>query len=165
MSKANPRPRWDNSMVEELAKTFGHRINEWCNDETPIERCINAAAEVLQWNEDGFGYAKGLEKEGFSPDAELVSILEDVDHEKSIIVERAVVEWAKELPADTLKYKDGDKVMAHLYGYGEVECDVVMVNPLTAEYGVWMSLLPYQRGRGYRIIGFEHVISEVKNDT
>lgn len=50
------RPTWNDEMVKELAQIVGKQVNEWCNDETPLEDCIEIAEKILKWhsNDDGF---------------------------------------------------------------------------------------------------------------
>lgn len=42
-----PRPTWNDEMVKELSKIVGKQVNEWCDDETPLEDCIETAEEIL----------------------------------------------------------------------------------------------------------------------
>jgi hypothetical protein len=70
------RPTWNDEMVKELAQIVGKQVNEWCNDETPLEDCIETAEKVLKWhsNDNGYELAKEFEDEGFSSDSELVTV-------------------------------------------------------------------------------------------
>ena len=83
------RPTWNNQMLKELAKIVGEKVNEWCYDETPLEDCIEIAEKVLQWhsNDNGYEIAKEFEDEGFSPDSELVEILDGVSYDRSKVQE------------------------------------------------------------------------------
>ena len=89
------RPKWNEEMFKELALYVGKIINKWCNNETPLEDCVESATKVLQWHihDDGYQIAKELEQEGFNSDSQLVEELDDVFHEKNSILERHIKQW------------------------------------------------------------------------
>src|SRR5690554_5668852 len=92
------RPTWNDEMVKELAKIVGKQVNEWCNDETPLEDCIEDAEEILKWhsNDNGYEISKEFEDKGFSPDSELVEILESVSYERIKVREKFIKKWVAE---------------------------------------------------------------------
>ena len=92
------RPTWNDEMVKELAKIVGKQVNEWCNDEIPLEDCIEDAEEILKWhsNDNGYGISKEFEDKGFSPDSELVEILDSVSYERIKVREKFIKKWVAE---------------------------------------------------------------------
>ena len=93
-----PRPTFNDEMKSELAKVIGKEVFEWCNGETPLEDCIEDTKNILRYNINGNGFeiAKDYDDKGYSPDAELVEILDDVCYKASTILEAAVKKWVVE---------------------------------------------------------------------
>lgn len=154
------RPVWNDEMVKELAKIVGKQVNEWCNDETPLEDCIGTSEKILEWhsNDNGYELAKEFEDEGFSPDTELVEILDSIFSDRSTIQENFVKKWVAE---NNLKLElcIGQKVIAKLVRKGEVEGEIVKLYPETMQYGFWYEGQGSEKGKGHTYVNFENVVS------
>lgn len=83
---------------DKLAVKIGKKICEWCNKETSLELCIEDTKEILSfnYNDNGFDLAKAYEDKGYSPDAELVYILEDIPYIRYEILNKAIEKWVIE---------------------------------------------------------------------
>lgn len=162
MSKTLPitRPTWNDEMLKELAQIVGKQVNEWCNDETPLEDCIKAAEKVLQWhsNDNGYEIAKEFEDEGFSPDSELVEILDIVSYHRSKVQETFIKKWVAK---NNLKLHlvKGQKVIAKLIGKGEVKGEIVKLYPETMQYGFWYEAQGYEKGKYHICVNSENIIN------
>jgi hypothetical protein len=156
------RPTWNEEMVKELAQIVGKQVNEWCNDETPLEDCIETAEKVLQWhsNDTGYELAKEFEDEGFSPDSELVEILDSASYDRSKVQETFVKKWVAENGLK-LELIEGQKVIAKLAHKGEVEGEIVKLYPETMQYGFWHENQGREKGKGHTYINFENVVSVI----
>ena len=154
------RPTWNDEMVKELAQIVGRQVNEWCNDETPLEDCIETAEKILQWhsNDNGYELAREFEKEGFCPDSELVEILDNVSYNRIKIQETFIKKWVID---NNLKLElvEGQKVIAKLVRRGEVEGEIVKLYPETMQYGFWDKGQGFQKGKGCIHVNFENVVS------
>lgn len=153
------RPTWNDEMVKELAQIVGKQVNEWCNDETPLEDCIETAEKVLQWhsNDDGYAIAKEFEYEGFSPDSELIVILDYVYYDRNKIQETFIKKWVAD---NNLKLElvEGQKVVAKLVRRGEVEGEIVKLYPETMQYGFWYEGQCSVKGQGHTYVNFENIL-------
>lgn len=154
------RPTWNDEMVKELAQIVGKQVNEWCSDETPLEDCIETAEKILQWhsNDNGYELAKEFEDEGFSPDSELVEILDSVSYDRSKVQETFIKKWVIE---NSLKLElvEGQKVIAKLVRKGEVEGEIVKLYPETMQYGFWYDGQGSAKGKGHTYVNFENIVS------
>ena len=154
------RPTWNYEMVKELAKIVGKKVNEWCNDETPLKKCIEITEKILKWHSDDNGYelAKDFENEGFYPDSELIKILHHVSCDRSKVEESFIKKWVAD---NNLKLElvEGQKVTAKLVRKGEVEGDIVKLYPETMQYGFWHQGLRCEKGKGHNYVNFENVVS------
>ena len=154
------RPTWNNEMLKELAKIVGEQVNEWCNDETSLEDCIEIAEKVLQWhsNDNGYELAKEFEDEGFSPDTQLVEILDGVSYDKMKVKESFIKKWVIENNL-TLELTEGQKVIAKLARKGEVEGEIVELYPETMQYGFWYEGIGREKGKFHTYVNSENVVS------
>ena len=120
------RPIWNDEMNKELAQIVGKKVNEWCNDKTPLEECIEASEKILQWHsyDNGFELAKEFDDVGFSADSELVEILEGVYYEGSRVRENFTKKWVSENHLK-LEFVEGQKVVAKLVRKGKVEGEII----------------------------------------
>ena len=149
-------------MVKELAKIVGKQVNEWCNDETPLEDCIETSEKILQWhsNDNGYELAKEFEDKGFSPDSELVEILDSVSYDRSKVQEIFIKKWVIENDLK-LDLFEGQKVIAKLVSKGEVEGEIVKLYPKTMQYGFWHEAQGCEKGKGHTYVNFENVVSVI----
>ena len=152
------RPTWSTEMNKELAEIVGKLVNDWCNNETPLNDCIEVAEKILVWhkNDDGYALAKEFEDEGFVSDSELVDVLDSVAYDTSRVEEKFIKKWVSE---NNLKLElvEGQKVKAKLVFKGEVEGEIVKLYPETMQYGVWHEGHSSPKGKGHTIINFENV--------
>lgn len=153
------RPIWNDEIRKEFAKVIGKDVNEWCNDETPLEECIESAENVLQFHSDDDGYemAKEFEDEGFYPDAQLVEILEFASYKKHEIKEKFVKKWVTENNLK-LDMEVGSKVVVNTSQHGKVECEIVKLYPETLQYGVWHEKMGRKKEDGHLIVNSENII-------
>lgn len=156
------RPTWNDEMVKELAQIVGKQVNDWCNYETPLEDCIEKAEKILKWqsNDNGYELSKEFEYEGFSPDIELVEILDSVSYEKSKVQGTFIKKWVSKngLKLDLV---EGQKVIAKIVRKGEVEGEIVKLYPETMQYGFWHEGQGCEKGKGHTYVNFEDVVSVV----
>lgn len=154
------RPTWNDEMVRELAQIVGKQVNEWCNNKTPLEDCIETTEKILQWhsNDNGYELAREFEYKGFSPDSELVEILDSVSYGRIKVQETFIKRWVVEnnLKLDLV---EGQKVIAKLVHKGEVEGDIVKLYPETMQYGFWHEGQGFEKGKGHTYVNFENVVS------
>ena len=161
-NKITIRPIWNQEMIKELAKIVGNQVNEWCNDETPLEDCIETSEKILQWHsyDNGYEIAKEFEGEGFSPDMELVEILDDVSYDRTKVHETFIKKWVAD---NNLKLElgVGQKVIVKLIRNGDVEGEIVKLYPETMQYGFWHEGQGCEKGKGHTYINFENIISVI----
>jgi hypothetical protein len=150
-------------MLQELAETIGQEVNEWCNDETPLEECIETSKKILEWrhSDNGYELAREFEDEGFQPDAELVEILEGVAYQKHQIVDDFVKKWVVDNDLK-LNLNEGQKVIVKFFRQGEVEGEIVKLYPKTMQYGFWHVNHAYPKEKGHLIIDAEEIVSVVE---
>ena len=147
-------------MVKELAQIVGKQVNEWRNDETSLEDCIETVEKILKWhsNDNGYELAKDFEDEGFSPDSELVEILDSVSYDRSKVQETFIKKWVTENNLK-LELTEGQKVIANLVRKGEVEGEIVKLYPETMQYGFWYDGQGSAKGKGHTYVNFENIVS------
>jgi len=152
------RPTWNDEMKKELAQIVGKQVNEWCNDETSLEDCIETSEKILQWhsNDDGYELAKEFEDEGFASDSELVEILDSGFYDRIKVQETFIKKWVLENNLK-LEFAEGQKVIAKLSSKGDVECEIVKLYPETMQYGIWYEGQGSEKGKGHSIVNFENV--------
>ena len=153
------RPTWNDEMKKELAQIVGKQVNEWCNNETPLDDCIETSEKILQWhsNDNGYELAKEFEDEGFSPDSEQVGILDSISYNRSKVQETFIKKWVAD---NNLKLElvEGQKVIAKLVRKGEVEGEIVKLYPETMQYGFWYDGHGSEKGRGHTYVNFENIV-------
>jgi len=154
------RPTWNDEMKKELAKIVGKQVHEWCKqDDTPLEDCIETAEKILEYhsNDNGYELAKEFEDEGYSPDSELVEILDSVSYDKSEVQKTFIKKWVAD---NNLKLElvEGQKVVAKLYLKGEFEGEIVKLYPETMQYGFWHEGQSYGKGQGHTYVNFENIV-------
>lgn len=151
------RPVWNDEMVKELAQIVGEQVYEWCNDE-PLEDCIEISEKILKWhsNDNGYELAKEFEDEGFSPDSNLVEILDRVSYDRSKILESFIKKWVVENDLK-LELIEGQKVIAKFVRLGDLECEIVALYPETLKYGLWNESMSYAKGKGHAIVNKENI--------
>lgn len=152
------RPTWNDEMVTELAQIVGKQVNEWCNNETSIEDCIETSKKILKYhsNDNGYEIAKEFEDAGFSSDSELVDILDSVSFDRTVVQESFVKKWVVENDLK-LELKEGQKVIAKLGSKGILQCEIVKLYHETMKYGLWYDGIVYTKGNGHVCINYEDV--------
>lgn len=151
------RPSWNNEMLEELAQIVGKMVNGWCDNETELEDCINTAKKILKHNsDDGYELAKDFESEGFSPDSELVEILNYVSYEKNTIINNCIRKWVVDNSLK-LEFVVGQNVIVKLNYKGDKVCEIMKLIPEEMKYGIWYDGIGYQKGKGCIIVNSENV--------
>ena len=132
----SPRPTFNDEMRLVLAKEIGKEIFEWCNGETSLKDCIADTDEILKQHSSDNGYelAKEFDDKGYSPDPQLVGILDGVWSSQHDLIVKAVKKWVIE---DKIKpqFEVGINVIVK-YGWEKVEGIITGAYPETAEYKV-----------------------------
>lgn len=129
------RPTFNDEMRLELAKIIGKEVYDWCNGDTDLEDCINDCNDVFRLEtSNAFEMAKDLERKGYSPDAELVEIMDGVYYEQSRLVEKAVKQWV--IDNDIQPPIKGQARVMVKYGWNKVEGIIVGVYADRALYKV-----------------------------
>lgn len=151
------RPTWGETMINELAEIMAVKINRWCNDETDLDDCREVGKKVFRhsYNDDGYELAKDFEREGFSPDLELVEILDCASYEGTEILRNHIKEWVKSenIKADL---SIGDNVR-FLRGRTPVFGEIVKLYEDTAMYGIYVESEGHIKGQSCTLIDFEKV--------
>lgn len=98
----------DDAVSRAAAKEIAPQVKEWLNDEdTSLDTIESDLVKALKYNSNGYEIAKSLDSHnGYSPDAELVEILEGCSYAKSKAHDKLCREWVtangiKELPMQT----------------------------------------------------------------
>ena len=134
-----PRPKFNEAIRKQLADQVGKLVFDWCNDETDLEDCVSDSLKILKWSHlsDGYQLAKSFEEEGYSPDSELVEILESVDFLRFELLHDAVKKWVIE---DEIKpqFEVGARIMVSRKGE-KVEAIITGCRKDTAEYRVGLT--------------------------
>ena len=134
----NRRPVFNDSMLEELQVKIANDVFSWCGRKTPLDIVLGDTREVISRysiNENGYDLSKEFEKKGYSPDANLVELLESLWYHQSSIKEAHVRRWIKEdkiLPErpieDVVTYMDKE--------WGEVKGVITLIDLDRAYYVV-----------------------------
>ena len=132
----SPRPRFNDAMRSELAAKLGKSVFEWCNKGTPLADCIEDCEEILKWNinDEAFELAKEFESKGYSPDLELVEILDGVWFLQNDLVDKAEKRWVIEDDIQP-KFVVGQRVIV-LSGGKKVSGEISGIYPESAKYNV-----------------------------
>lgn len=130
------RPTFNDEMRSELAKEIGKEIFEWCDGDTSLEDCISNCEEIFKChsNDNGYELAKEFDDKGYSPDLQLVEILDGVWSTQSDLIKKAVKKWVIE---DAIKpqFEIGSNVIVK-YGHEKCEGTITGAYSETAEYQV-----------------------------
>lgn len=132
----SPRPTFNEAMRLELAKEIGKEVFDWCNGDTPLEDCISDCNDIFKYhvNDNGYELAKEFEDKGYSPDPQLVEILDGVWSAQSDLIRKAVKKWVIEDKIEPT-IEVGASVIVQ-YGHKKVEGVITGTYPETAEYKV-----------------------------
>lgn len=130
----SPRPTFNDVMRSKLAEEIGKEIFEWGNGKKPLERCISDCEEIFQYhvNDNAYELAKEFDYKGYSPDSQLVEILDSVGSSQSSLIRNAVKKWVIE---DNIQpeFQVGTVCMVK-YGSKTVEGSITDIRIETAEY-------------------------------
>jgi hypothetical protein len=93
-----PRPNPHSKEIgQAAAKKLAPAVAEWFQDGTTPAEIEEDLAKVLNSHSDGYAAAKALDDRcGYSPDARLVEILDDISSLQRAECERLEREWVKE---------------------------------------------------------------------
>jgi hypothetical protein len=95
---STPRPtRNDPQILAAAAKRLAPKVKQWLghDDDTPIGDIEADLIMALRYNDDGYEIAKELDGT-YSPDAQLVEILDDASWDRSRALEIACTAWVEE---------------------------------------------------------------------
>lgn len=156
-----PRPKWNDEMTNELSEIVGKQINEWCNDENDLEECISICKQIFEkeytLNEDGYELAKRFEREGFTPDRELVELLDYLSYDGYDIEKKHVKQWVIDNNL-SLNLPIGTKAKVNLIRKGGIEVEITRHYPETLEYGVWHQGMKESKESSAIIVKSEKII-------
>lgn len=132
-----PRPTFNAELKNKLAEQIGTEVHKWLAEkDTPVEDVIADTRKILEYhhNDNGYEIAREFEDAGYSPDAELVEILEGVGFEMRTLLSEAIKSW---VIADDIKPElaEGTPVIVQ-YGRNKVEGIITGAYHSTAEYQV-----------------------------
>ncbi len=132
----SPRPRFNDEIRSLLAKEIGKEIFEWCNEDVSLNECISDCEEIFKYNinDNGYELAKKFEDKGYSPDTELVDLLDQIWSSKDDLIRTAVEKWVIEDKIEP-PYGMGTNVIVQ-YGHKKVEGTITEIKHKTAEYHV-----------------------------
>lgn len=133
----SPRPTFNEAMRLELAKEIGKEIFDWCDEETPLKQCISDCNDIFKYhiNDNGYELAKEFEDKGYSPDPELVELLDNrIWSSQSDLMRKAVKKWVIEDKIEPT-IEVGANVLVQ-YGHKKVEGIITGTYSETAEYQV-----------------------------
>jgi hypothetical protein len=106
-----PRPNRNNPKIIEQVKTrIVEDISRWLNNEVSFETIFSDLEDVV-FLHDGYARARALEKKGYTPDTELVEILDEFDTYFYEEIKVAEKEWMR-LNDNVLILEVGDAVSA-----------------------------------------------------
>lgn len=90
-----PRPtRRDPDVIQAAANQLAPDVFKWCGDgDTTLEDITTDLVKALRWKTDGYELARELDD--YSPDAELVEILDKADILIHAAQRKACEEWVK----------------------------------------------------------------------
>lgn len=133
-AEAVKRPRSDaGPIVEAAAREYAKEMHasyaEWSIDEW-----AEALAKEYRSHDDGYEFAKKLERHGHAPDAEMVRMLDDFDFRVREHWRRAVESWVEAVGFEPL-HSVGDLVdLGKHYKDGERRGRITEIRHKTAEY-------------------------------
>jgi hypothetical protein len=154
-----PRPAWDKNMLQKLASIVGSQVNEWCDNDTPLEECILESKRILEYssNSDGYELARKFEDATFMPDTELVNILDNVSFYRHSITQDFIETWVIENDLK-LKHKIGDIIPVFSKKYNKViDYEIIKLIENRYQYGVWFEECNIKKGEGCRYIDAEEL--------
>lgn len=92
-----PRPTiHDEEIVKKAAEKLANKVSEWLKDDLTVEEAIEDIYKAIRFNDDGYAIARNLETQGWSPDMELVEILDNASCYILNTLKKAEEIWVKE---------------------------------------------------------------------
>lgn len=157
-STANKTPRpssTDKTIVRLATDDFSKEIHKYY----PQQSCEEWQRDlycVYHPASDGYEMAKELEEKGYSPDSQMVELLENYHSHISSHHTKAIKQWVK-YENITLSYKVGDNVEAK-WGRDNIKGEITELLPETAEY-----LVQVDKNSSSRcVVKSENVLSLIK---
>jgi len=153
----SPRPTFNDDMLVLLSEEIGKEICQWNSDGTSLANCVEDARDILKRNhyQNGYDLAKEFEDKGYSPDAQLVEILDSVDYSKIALVTKSVKKWVIEDKIEP-PFEILTKVIVQ-YGHKKVEGTITNFHKETAEYLVCIE------SEGHSIDGSTRAVIKYEN--
>jgi hypothetical protein len=90
----------DPEIIRAAAEKILPKVMQWLPDYEPEESVLHDLCHAMKWGrDDGYAMTKRLDDKGWSPDSELVDIMNDAGFELSSVLEKAEREWVIETGA------------------------------------------------------------------
>jgi hypothetical protein len=156
------RPKYhDEDVLKCAAELLTEEVVGWSNGQEPHEQVLADLIEALSFGKtDGYELANKLQRKGWTPDAQLVEILDTADYRRSQAHKEAVMAWVK---AHDLKLQLQMGAVVSIEHDGKMyQGEIVNLNHEVAQYTVFVKELGHVRsGMGIHglIFGFEDVVA------
>lgn len=149
--------RSDDAISKRAAELLLPAVQEWLGEEAD-DRTLPELIKATRIYDEGYEIARALEMRGYSPDAELVEILDDMSYCRYQAHEEAVKDWVKahDLSLDLSVGTAVSIVVNGKFHTGEIRDR----KEATAQYTVMVPALGHVRdglGTHGLIVGFEQV--------
>lgn len=154
--------RHEEAITKRAVEMLLPEVRNWLGDEAD-ERILTDLIDAAKYgNDEGYELARSLERRGYSPDAELVEILDSMTLCRYEAHKKAVAAWVRAHDL-RLDLAIGSPVSLVVSGKNQVG-EIRDLRPETAEYVVFIESLGHVRsGVGPQgvIVGFEGVAAVV----
>lgn len=156
-----------NAVVAHVAEKLAKEVKAWAQEDDAIETYVSHLEDTLKNTHsfDGYDLAQELESAyGYSPDANLVDILDNADMYAHNKHRELVALWVKRNDIKP-RYKVGDKVLCSsrsFTGTVEAEGEIMGFNTEIATYTVMCEKLGHVR-EGCGIHGFNYPFEDLED--
>lgn len=97
MGKVNRPNEHDDAVCQIAAEKIWPRVKQWLGDDARDDEAeIKALARAVRGEGDGYKIARGLERDGWDPNAELVDILDNAGAAKYRACDELTKKWVAE---------------------------------------------------------------------
>lgn len=142
------------SVIKRTAERLLPKFQEWLDGETSGSNLADLTRALESGDLDGYDIAESLKRKGYSPNAELVEILDDALYQKGESHREEVEEWVR---ANDLKLDLAIGAKVEIVHRGQKHVgEIGGLHEKTAEYVVTIRALGHAPRCGL-ILGFEKV--------
>lgn len=152
--------RYDEAVTKKVAQALLDDVAEWADSADDKDRILADLTKILgdSFDDDGYAISKDMERRGYSPDADLVEILDRASVERYSAHKEVMADWVRANDL-TLSIPVGAAVSVKMGGKDHVG-QIRDRDPATAQYAVFIPALGHVRsgvGTHGVIVGFEEV--------